>query len=250
MKTTPILAMPILLSVTAGYVDTAGYLALQGLFTAHVTGNFVTLGASLIHGTSGVLAKLLALPVFCIVIIVTRYASYSLASRGVPILRTMLSLKVVLLAVGAALAVRFGPFLNGDSAPALATGLTLVAAMAIQNAAQRIHLGTSPPTTIMTGNTTQIMIDVADLFGPAIKRGAARPRIARLSASVVAFAAGCGAAALLYARTGVYCFLVPPLLGAGTLMFRMQAFGSDLEHELATIQQAPPPPPPAPSPPA
>ena len=39
--------LPLLLSFTAGYVDTAGFLALQGLFTAHVTGNFVTLGASL-----------------------------------------------------------------------------------------------------------------------------------------------------------------------------------------------------------
>jgi uncharacterized membrane protein YoaK (UPF0700 family) len=46
-KHSSIPAMPILLSVNAGYVDTAGYLALQGLFTAHVTGNFVTLGASL-----------------------------------------------------------------------------------------------------------------------------------------------------------------------------------------------------------
>jgi uncharacterized membrane protein YoaK (UPF0700 family) len=41
---------------------------LQGLFTAHVTGNFVTIGAALVFGTSGVVAKLLALPVFCIVI--------------------------------------------------------------------------------------------------------------------------------------------------------------------------------------
>ena len=39
--------LPLLLSLNAGFVDTAGFLALQGLFTAHVTGNFVTLGASL-----------------------------------------------------------------------------------------------------------------------------------------------------------------------------------------------------------
>ena len=61
-----------LLSFNAGFVDTAGFLALQGLFTAHVTGNFVTLGASLVLGTSGALAKLLARPVFCAVVIASR----------------------------------------------------------------------------------------------------------------------------------------------------------------------------------
>jgi uncharacterized membrane protein YoaK (UPF0700 family) len=35
----------VLLSFTAGFVDTASFLGLEGLFTAHVTGNFVTLGA-------------------------------------------------------------------------------------------------------------------------------------------------------------------------------------------------------------
>ena len=113
MKPPSLSAIPILLSVTAGYVDTAGYLALQGLFTAHVTGNFVTLGASLVSGTSGALAKLLALPTFCIVILVTRWASYGLPRRGLPILRTMLSLKVLLLATAAALAIHFGPFPSG-----------------------------------------------------------------------------------------------------------------------------------------
>lgn len=58
------LTLPIILSLNAGYVDTAGFLALQGLFTAHVTGNFVTLGAAIAHGSSGIVSKLLALPVF------------------------------------------------------------------------------------------------------------------------------------------------------------------------------------------
>lgn len=35
-----------ILSFNAGYVDTASFLALHGLFAAHVTGNFVTLGAA------------------------------------------------------------------------------------------------------------------------------------------------------------------------------------------------------------
>jgi uncharacterized membrane protein YoaK (UPF0700 family) len=230
MKPPSLSAIPILLSVTAGYVDTAGYLALQGLFTAHVTGNFVTLGASLVSGTSGALAKLLALPTFCIVILVTRWASYGLPRRGLPILRTMLSLKVLLLATAAALAIHFGPFPSGDTGAALATGLTLVSAMAIQNAAHRIHLGASPPSTLMTGTTTQIMINVADLIHglPVDIKRAVQAKLLSMSVSVFAFASGCAAAAVLYSRISVYCFLVPPLLGATSLMFRMAALEGDI----------------------
>jgi len=63
-------ATPILLSLNAGYVDTAGFLALQGLFAAHVTGNFVTLGMALVSGASGIWAKILALPVFCLIVFI------------------------------------------------------------------------------------------------------------------------------------------------------------------------------------
>jgi uncharacterized membrane protein YoaK (UPF0700 family) len=35
-----------LLGFNGGFVDTAGFLGLQGLFTAHVTGDFVTLAAA------------------------------------------------------------------------------------------------------------------------------------------------------------------------------------------------------------
>ena len=149
-------AVPLLLTVNAGYVDTAGFLALQGLFTAHVTGNFVTLGASLVLGTSGGVAKLLALPVFCAVVIVTRLLSSALLRRHRPALRIVLGLKVILLVVGAVLATKFGPFANGDAWQAVLTGMVLVSAMAIQNAAHRIHLGSAPPSTVMTGTTTQI----------------------------------------------------------------------------------------------
>src|SRR5258707_1338221 len=94
-------SLPTLMSVNGGYVDTAGFLALQGLFTAHVTGNFVTFGASMVLGTSGATAKLLALPVFCIIVIIVRLLADVLRRRALPVLRSMLVLKFLLLALAA-----------------------------------------------------------------------------------------------------------------------------------------------------
>jgi len=215
--------LPLLLSLNGGYVDTAGFLALQGLFTAHVTGNFVTLGASLVLGISGVLAKLLALPVFCIVVILTRLAGEHLRRRGHQALGVLLSTKLALLVIGAALAIRFGPFASGDGAAAIVTGMVLVAAMAIQNAVHRVHLAAAPPSTLMTGTTTQIMIDLADLIGgPAPEaRAALIARLRRMAAAVAVFAAGCAAAALGFAFANVWCFIVPPVIALAALLLRL-----------------------------
>jgi uncharacterized membrane protein YoaK (UPF0700 family) len=212
-------SLPLLLSLNGGYVDAAGFLALHGLFTTHVTGNFVTLGAALVNGTSGALAKLLALPMFCLVVMAVRFLSVRLVAKGLPALRVILGVKLGLLTLGAVLAIALGPFDSGDGWAALLTGMALVAAMAIQNAIHRIHMGALPPTTIMTGNTIQIMIDLADLMRgvPDAAREAVRLRLSRMSSSVAAFAGGCAAAALLYAKQGIWCFAIPPLVAACTL---------------------------------
>jgi uncharacterized membrane protein YoaK (UPF0700 family) len=217
--------LPVLLSINGGYVDTAGYLALQGLFTSHVTGNFVTLGATLALGTAGAIPKLLALPTFCIVVLVTRLLTAGLSATRWPVLRALLGVKVALLVAGAAFAITLGPFRDADGWAALLTGMTLVAAMAIQNAVQRTHLGAAPPTTIMTGNTTQIMIDLTDLMsgaGPG-EMVLIRPRLRRLATAVAAFAIGCAAAAFAYALHGVWCFVVPPMLGLCALCLQEAA---------------------------
>jgi uncharacterized membrane protein YoaK (UPF0700 family) len=212
-------SLPLLLSLNGGYVDAAGFLALHGLFTTHVTGNFVTLGAALVNGTSGALAKVLALPMFCLVVMAVRFLSVSLVAKGLPALRVILGVKLALLTLGAVLAIKLGPFDSGDGWAALLTGMALVAAMAIQNAIHRIHMGALPPTTIMTGNTIQIMIDLADLMRglPEATRETVRLRLSRMSSSVAAFAVGCAAAALLYAKQGIWCFAIPPLVAACTL---------------------------------
>lgn len=207
-------ALPRVLSVNAGYVDAAGFLALKGLFTSHVTGNFVTLGAALVSGTSGVFAKLLALPVFCAVVLLARLLAFRLRAGDRPVLPTMLILQLALLVLGALLAVRLGPFADGDGSAALLTGMTLVAAMAIQNAAHRVHLSGAPPSTIMTGTTTQIMLDLGDVIhglSPEVA-AATKQRLLQMSVSVAAFAGGCALGALLYAGVNVWCFCLAPLL--------------------------------------
>jgi len=224
--------LPVLLSIISGYVDSAGFLALQGLFSSHVTGNFVTLGAALVLGSSGVVAKLVALPMFCLVVALVRVLGLALATYAtapavqlppaqpaptqLP-LRVMLGLKLALLTTAAVLAVRLGPFPNGDVWPALLTGMMLVSAMAVQNAAQRLYLGAAPPTTIMTGNTTQAMIDLVDVLRGLPPADPVRRRLAHMAANILGFAIGCASAALLFAYLKMWCFVVPPLLGIPAL---------------------------------
>jgi uncharacterized membrane protein YoaK (UPF0700 family) len=217
-----ILFLPVLLSLNAGYVDAAGFLALQGLFTAHVTGNFVTLGAAVVLGTTGIVAKLLALPVFCIGVLLTRLLAFRLAQTSRPELKVLLGLQIALLALAAGLALGLGPFHDGDAVAAIVTGMVLVAAMSIQNAIQRLYLSSAPPTTLMTGTTTQVMIDIASLFhGVADSaRGATLSRMRQMLAGIAAFALGCGLAAGLFAGAGMLCFILPPLFALAALAVR------------------------------
>lgn len=210
-------ALQPLLSFNAGYVDTAGFLALHGLFTTHVTGNFVTFGAALALGTSGVLAKLLALPLFCVVIMVVRLLRLSLP--------VMLGVQLALLVVGAGLAWRFGPFPNGDAPLALGTGAALVAAMAIQNAAHRTHLAAMPATTVMTLTTTTVMIDLADILRgtDAETKAAARKRFSTMVPGIVFFALGCFAAAWAYTMFKEACFVAAPVVVLTALIFERVA---------------------------
>jgi uncharacterized membrane protein YoaK (UPF0700 family) len=211
--------LPTILSVMAGYVDTAGFLALHGLFTAHVTGNFVTIGAALVSGTSGVIAKLLALPVFCLFVIGARLMRYRLISRGLPVVPSLLSVMLAFLLATMVLALWYGPFPKVDSWSSTLTGMILVGAMAIQNAVHRVHLPSAPPSTLMTGTTTQMMLDIADRVQgvPDDQRAALDARLKRMAVAVLAFAVGCAGGALFYAFGGMWCFVVPPVLAAAAL---------------------------------
>ena len=214
-------AVAALLSFNGGFVDTAGFLGLQGLFTAHVTGNFVTLGAALVTGSHGIVGKILALPEFILVIALARVAGSALRAHEWPVMRVLLAVKVALLFAFFALAVTFGPFPNADSPAALVTGFAGIAAMALQNAVQRVHLSSLPPTTLMTGSTVQATIDAVDLLSGVGETAQIRTRLTRLSLSILCFAAGCAASAALYWLVGFWSLAVAVAVGAAAALMRL-----------------------------
>lgn len=69
------------LAFVAGLVDAAAFIALTGLFTAHVTGNFVLIGAELVTASTGVMSKLPALPVFVAAVAAARIIALAAARR-------------------------------------------------------------------------------------------------------------------------------------------------------------------------
>jgi uncharacterized membrane protein YoaK (UPF0700 family) len=215
----------VLLAFNGGFVDAAGYLGLHGLFVAHVTGNFVTLGAALVNGSQGIIGKILALPEFVLVIALARLAGGGLRAGHLPAMRILLGVKVALLICFFVLAVSYGPFPDPNTPAALLTGFSGIAAMAMQNAVQRVHLGSLPPTTMMTGSTVQATLDAVDLLigsDPA-QMSIVRTRFARLSFTLLSFAAGCACAAVLYKYFGFWCLAVSVVVGALASLMRLES---------------------------
>ena len=72
------------LSFVGGFVDVVGFIALFGLFTAHVTGNFIMLGLEMVHATKLAIAKLLAVPIFIVMVALTRLFVLHYEKKGDP----------------------------------------------------------------------------------------------------------------------------------------------------------------------
>jgi len=197
-----------LLAFVAGYVDTCGFVALFGLFTAHVTGNFVLIGAAIVEYHGGLIPKLLALPVFVIVVGFSRVLTIALEDRNKNAAVPLLGLQILFLDGFLACGVAAAPMQDGDAPLVVVTGMFAVTAMAIQNTASRTVFTMHTPTTVMTGNVTQLVIDGVDV---SLGRGAAetRLRIRKMVPAIIAFAAGALAGALAYMALAFWCLILP-----------------------------------------
>ena len=210
-----------LLSLNAGFVDAVGFLGLQGLFTAHVTGNFVTLAAGFVYGPHGTIGKLLALPEFIGAVALTRLVGAELTARGLPTLTILLGVEAAFLALFLAFGVAYGPFPDSDVLPALAAGCAGITAMALQNAMQRVHFPGEPPTAIMTNNTTQAVIDGIDLLRRAAPPEV-RGRFLRTMRSIAWFAGGCAAAAVLFYLVQFWSLVLPAATTMAIVIARLR----------------------------
>jgi len=204
------LTIAILLAFNGGVVDTAGFLGLHGLFVAHVTGNFVTMGAAIVGGGQGFIGKLLALPEFVIVVALARLAGTTMRRWNWPAMPILFVTMILLLITFSGMAIWHGPFSDGDSPIALWTSAAGVAAMAMQTAVQRVHLADMPPSTMMTGSTVQATLDAVDLITHAHpeQKAATRARFNRLCGTIAAFACGCAISALLFSYVGFWGLLL------------------------------------------
>ncbi|MDO9429614.1 MAG: YoaK family protein [Methylobacterium sp.] len=205
------------LAFVAGFVDTAAFITLTGLFTAHVTGNFVLIGAELISTSTGVLAKLLALPVFILAVAVTRLIALALERRGSPPLRPLLALEAAVLIAFAMAGAAMSPLGSPDGARAIGVGMLGVAAMGIQNGIGRLVIGHLAATTVMTVNVTQAVIDLTDRLCGAKLSEQVGTRLRRTLSAVLAFATGALAGAFGVAAVSFWCVLVPAFILVGLL---------------------------------
>ncbi|MGH6939830.1 YoaK family protein [Hypericibacter sp.] len=206
-----------LLAFTAGFVDTCGFIALFALFTAHVTGNFVLIGAALAGHHAGIIGKLLAFPVFILAVALTHLFVIHHRRISRHTTRFVLAGQVLFLLLFLAIGVEAAPFAGGDQPLAIVTGMMGVIAMAIQNAASRTVFASLAPTTVMTGNVTQIVIDLVDIAHPHAERAEALARLRKMTLPVATFTLGALAGALGYRFAGFGCLVIPVLTTAAVL---------------------------------
>jgi uncharacterized membrane protein YoaK (UPF0700 family) len=217
------------LGFLAGYVDTLGFLALFGLFTAHVTGNFILIGAALADPSrSSILLKFLAFPAFIAGVAAVRILVVLVEKRQGAALRPALLLELVLLLGFMGFGMAATP-VGAEAGPlAMTAGLLGAAGMGAHSASSRLLLGHLAPTSMMTGNVTQIVIDTVDLLRAADDPGL-KARFAKFAWPLAAFAVGCVAAAFAYHRFGFAALVLPALILVGLLVSEKPAVAGQMQ---------------------
>lgn len=214
-------ALPFVLSLIAGSTDIIGFLGLNGLFTSHITGNLVVLAAHMVAGDPTIFSYVLSVPVFMLVLFLTRVLAGGLEQIGVSTLRPLLLLQLFFLAAFISVCLLAGPWRDANAILAVSAGMIGVAAMAVQNALVQISLTNTPTTAVMTTNVTHFMLDLGEAL---VGRDDAKVARARAHAMhtlpvIVGFTIGCVFGATFEAAAGLWSLTLPT--GLAVLAFAM-----------------------------
>ena len=203
--------LPAVLSLIAGSTDIISFIGLNGLFTAHITGNLAILAAHLATGEKAQLAVMLSVPMFMAVLGIAKVMAGVIESSGVASLQPLLLIQFILLAGFLYLCVPLGSRIDLDATGTVVAGMLGVSAMAVQAALVQVSLKDSPSTVVMTTNITRFMMDIGELLRgrDASKIAIARTRARHTWPAIVAFAAGCAFGAIAQILLGLWSLALP-----------------------------------------
>jgi uncharacterized membrane protein YoaK (UPF0700 family) len=214
------------LGFVAGFIDVFGFTELNGLLPAHVTGTLIFLAINLSHGQYNIILKLAALPIFCVAVLASAWFIGAIAERGRdPLLPALLIQAAILICgmmAGMILPQAHGP----DDTATVAIGACALAAMGLQNTIMRLILNNMPPTTVMTGNVTQVLSDTIAYYChfSSIRRTKDEKVILerqakRMLITVLSFLAGALVAAFTCRRLGEFTLCLPIVVILGLIPF-------------------------------
>jgi uncharacterized membrane protein YoaK (UPF0700 family) len=206
--------LPFVLSIIAGSVDIIGFLALGGLFIAHITGNIVILAARLVAGGEASLAHLIVVPVFVAALALTRLLAAGLERIRISSLVPLLVLQFLLLLAFFNVCIHAGRSVDPNTARVIFAGMLGVCAMAVQNALVRVSLKGAPSTAVMTTNITLFTMYVVEVLLRRDANGVAatRDRAGNAWPPIAGFLLGCALGAACEAAFGLRSLVLPASL--------------------------------------
>ncbi|MCK7560023.1 DUF1275 domain-containing protein [Chitinophaga sedimenti] len=198
----------VLLTFCAGFCDTATFVAADELFSAHVTGNFIVFAYDVVHrAESSAWIKLLSFPVFILAVVTGgRIIAHAANRYTVLIVEGVLMLACGLAVLALEQAAAMHP------AALFSIAMVLVFAMGLQNAFSRLFTKeTYGPTTIMTGNVTQLALDLETGLRTKFDTGVIAA-VKKQSFTLGGFLGGCLCGGLLAQRVGLGAVAAPGVL--------------------------------------
>ena len=210
------------LSAVAGYVDAAGFASLLGLFPAHITGELVADAIAVSSGHFAAHTHLWAFPVFVGAVVLATLVARIFRHYGLQARAGLLALVTLALAMFS-ISDPISWLFNEGPLPVIVRGGFAIAAMGFQSALMRESLTGSCPTTVMTGNLTQAVIEIVDqVVGKVTRRllseSALRARRAPVARVLIVFMFSAALGGWLTRSYGSLSVLLPTLVTAALMV--------------------------------